>query len=339
MKRRFTRQNIDEVFRQWPQAVSADEGDLRTIHDMANAGARLWGETLAWPDYLWLDFDDSFQERKMVRERKEVYCIENPAKKTEAATFAVEALSMGEELPPSGQFALANRVIALVEVKVLEANVTTKLSSYRPVIPWARFLQLKLHHRFGELLRDADRQIAAGKRLLPFADARGVVFLVNEGSRDLENKLAIGFLARALKNCPNLNAIIYCVAKPDGYTFARIVRDQNDLAVNRFLTQARMMVSGFSYGAGLPVHRNGPQPRLIARIEMDKRSRSIYRSWSSGWRAIDDPTPIAPPTMSISFLPADEFVSGLPPRTQPDSSLLDCRLVWDRDGGNLRVDS
>jgi hypothetical protein len=328
-----------ELFKQWPQAINADEGDLRILHDMANAGAQLWGQTLPWPDYLWLDLDESFQERRITKARNEVYFVENPARKTQAATFAVEALSMGSaELPPSGQFALTNRVIAMIEVKVLEANITTKLSSYKPTIPWEQFLRLKLDHRFGEILRDADKQIAAGKRLLPFPDARGVVFLVNEGSRDLENKVAIAYLARALKGYPNLDAIVYCVDKPGGYTFARIVRNRDDSVLNRFLTQALMMVSGFTYESGLPVHRNGPQPSLVARIEMDQRSRSMYRSWCTGWRAANDPTPIAAPSMTISFISREQFVSGLPP-TQPDHNLLDCRFVWDRDGGNLRVES
>jgi hypothetical protein len=339
MVRRFTRKNVLELFRQWPQAVNADEGDLRVLHDMANAGAQLWRESLPWPDYLWLDFDEKFRERTITKARNEVYFIENPASKTQAATFAVEALSMGSaELPPSGQFALTNSVIAMVELRVLEANIATKLSSYKPAIPWDEFIRLKLDHRFREILRDADNQIAGGKRLLPFPNARGVLLLVNEGSRDLESKVAIGYLARALKGCPNLNAIVYCVDKPGGYTFARIVRERDDTVLNRFLTQALMMVSGFTYDSGLPVHRIGPQPNLVARIEMDKRSRSIYRSWCSGWRVVGDPTPAPSPSMAVSFVRREEFVSGLPP-TRPDSNLLDCRIAWDRDGGNLRVEN
>jgi hypothetical protein len=339
MVRRFTRKNVLELFRQWPQAVSADEGDLRVLHDMANSGAQLWKDSLPWPDYLWLDLDEKFREQTITKTRNEVYFIENPARKTQAATFAVEALSMGSaELPPSGQFALTNRVIALVEVKVVEANIATKLGSYKPGIPWDEFIRLKLDHRLGEILRDADNQIAGGKRLLPLPDARGVLFLVNEGSRDLESKVAIGYLARALKSYPNLNAIAYCVDKPTGYTFARIVRDRDDPVLNRFLTQALMMASGFTYDNGLPVHRNGPQPNLVARIEMDKRSRSIYRSWCSGWRRVGDPTPAPSPSMTISFVRREEFISGLS-STQPDHNLLDCRFVWDRDGGNLRVES
>ena len=57
LTRRFTRRNVEAILRAWPQAVSADEGDLRVLHDMASAGAHMWRESCDGPDYLWLDVD------------------------------------------------------------------------------------------------------------------------------------------------------------------------------------------------------------------------------------------------------------------------------------------
>jgi hypothetical protein len=57
LSRRLTQTNVARILETWPQAISADDGDLRVLHDMANAGAREWGEALFWPDYLWLGLD------------------------------------------------------------------------------------------------------------------------------------------------------------------------------------------------------------------------------------------------------------------------------------------
>ena len=107
MKRRFTRSNVKTVFDQWPQAVSFDDGDLRVLHDMANAGAQQWHQRLPWPDYLWLDFENDLPARGESQIRKEIYDIEDPSGGAACARFGVEAQHLGvSQLPPSGHLEL-----------------------------------------------------------------------------------------------------------------------------------------------------------------------------------------------------------------------------------------
>jgi hypothetical protein len=340
MKRRFTGANVLETLRQWPQAVSADEGDLRVLHDMANAGAQIWSQKLPWPDYLWLDFENKLPECAVANTRKEVYQIQAPTRTAPDATFSLTQRSSDRsEFPPSGTYSVTNRVIAMLEVKVINADLVTKLTSYRPTIPWPRFLRLKLDQWFGDRLREADKQIAGGKRLLPFTDARGIAVIVNEASPQLRSELVMGYLADAISTYRNLHGVLYlsdAITKP--HKVALIVKDQNDQTLTRFLTQALMMFGGFNYDGDLPVSRAGPHPQLVTRIEMDQQNRSMYRSWATGWRRADDKTPVPAPAARITFVRREEFVSGLAP-TAPDPRLLDCRLRWDPDGTNLRVDN
>lgn len=56
----FTAAHIKAILKIWPQAVSADGidgSDLRVLHDLADAGAQGWGESLRWPDYLWVGIE------------------------------------------------------------------------------------------------------------------------------------------------------------------------------------------------------------------------------------------------------------------------------------------
>jgi hypothetical protein len=338
MKKRFTKANVLEVLRQWPQAVSTDAGDLRVLHDMANAGAQMWGQRLPWPDYLWVDFDDELPSVTPVRSGIETYNVIDPTGNGPHATFSAHKQVLDESLlPPSGKFRIGQRVICMLELKVIDANLVPKLAAYRPGMPWPDFLHMKLDESFGRRLREADQQIAGGKRLLPFGDACGVTIIVS-GSTNLPDNIVLGFLSRAIHGFSNIDAVLYLSdtgGKP--YAPAFVVKG-DDPRIKRFQTQVSMMLSSFTYGGGLPISRVGPQPELVVRIEMDQRSRAMYRSWATGWRANDDQTPVPSPSMTIGFVRAEEFVSGLP-RTEPDPTLLDCRFRWDLDGTNLRLDN
>jgi hypothetical protein len=337
MQRRFTRANVVEVFRQWPQAVSADEGDLRVLHDMANAGAQLWGDSLPWPDYLWLDFEGDLPNWTATNSGRETYKLVDPTGTWPAASFsAIKSVVDKCQFPPSGKLQISNRVLGMLELKVIETDFVPKLASYKPQMRWPDFLQMKFDQWFGNCLRDADKQVAGGRRLLPFCDALGVAVMVNERSTNLPSDLVLAYLTRALNHFENLDAILYLADGRNEPRGLSLVVKRDDARLKRFSTQVSMMLNSFDYEGALPVSRCGQQPELMARIEMESRSRAMYRSWSAGWRSTDDPTPIPKPSMTLSFVPRKEFVSGLP-RTAPDPSLLDCRIRWDPDGKNLRV--
>jgi hypothetical protein len=340
MKSRFTGVKIIEIFRQWPQAVSTDDGDLRVLHDMANAGAQSWRERLLWPDYLWLDFEGELPNEAVATPCKETYKIIDPTGRGRDAAFStIKEFINKSQLPASGKFRISNRVSCIIELKIIETDLVQKLSTYNRSMQWSDFVQMKFDHWFRNRLREADSQIAGGKQLLPFQDACGIVVIVNERSLSLPTNLAVGYLTRAIDQFPNVDAVLYLADRGEKtYAPALVLKhNDNDSRLRRFSTQISMMLSSFNYEGDLPVHRSGPQPELIARIEMDQRSRAMYRSWATGWRQVDDPTPIPSPSMAISFVPREQFISGLPP-TLPDQKLLDCRLHWDPDLKNLRVE-
>jgi hypothetical protein len=340
VKRRFTRTNVAAVFDQWPQAVSADDGDLRVLHDMANSGAQIWGEGLPWPDYLWLDFEGDLPNRDKSEIRNEVYDIEDPSGGAKAARFSVVAETLDKShLPPSGTFRVTNRPIAMIELKVIDADLVAKLKGYRSQTPWPQFIRMKLQQWFDKRLQEANEQVAGGKRLIGFSEARGISVVVNEGSPALKPELVMGYLATAIKKYPHLDGILYLSDSLDPRrSFAFIVKDEHDQTLNRISTQLFMMLVNFTYESDIPISRSGPQPKLLARIEMDERSRKMYRTWATGWRRTDDPTPIPQATMTMSFARQEDFVPGLP-KTPPDRNLLDLRLRWDRDGTNLRIEN
>lgn len=339
MKRRFTRANVLEVFRQWPQAVSTDEGDLRALHDMANAGAQIWGKRLPWPDYLWLDFENELPNATPTQTRKEIYSVADPTGRGPDATFSAIKQSIDKsQLPPSGKLQITNRVICMLELKLIDADLVPKLSAYKPQMQWSNFLQMKFDQWFGNRLRDADTQIAGGKRLLPFGDACGVAIIVNEHSPNLPRDIVLAYLTRAIHRFSNLDGILYLADIGEKPYAPALILKRDDLRLRRFSTQVLMMLNSFHYEAALPVSRSGRQPELVARIEMDERSRAMYRSWATGWRTAGDQSPVPSPSMTISFVRREEFMSGLP-RTQPDPTLLDCRFRWDPDCKNLRLDN
>src|SRR5207249_11000566 len=181
-------------------------------------------------------------------------------------------------------------------------------------------------------------QVAGGRRLLPFGDALGVAIIVNEGSANLRHDVVLAYLTRAIHRFAHLDALLYLVDRGDKPQALSLVVKRNDPRLKPFSTQILMMLNSFNYEGPLPVSRCGLQPQLVARIEMDARSRAMYRSWATGWCRADDPTPIPSPSMTISFVRLEEFVSGLP-RTGPDSGLLDLKISWDPNGKNLRIDA
>jgi hypothetical protein len=333
--RPFTRSNVAEVLRQWPQAVSMDEGDLRVLHDMANAGAQLWRERLPWPDYLWLDLNCEIPVTTRAANSQSP-SLPDPTGRGPHASFPATECSVCEpELPPSGSFQISERITGIIELKVIDTDLMSKLSDFEPQLPWPEFVRLKFKW-FGKRLRDADKQLAGGKRLLPLPDARGIVMFVNECSPNLPVDSVMAYFAEAIKNLANVDCIVYLSGRDDSRAVPQLAVKGNDAQLSRFAAQLLMMFQAFDYSQATPVSRCGVQPQLLARIEMDARSRAIYRSWAAGWRQADDLSPVPSVSMSISFVPREQFVSGLP-KTEPDKSLLDCKFAWDFDPETMTI--
>lgn len=309
---------------------------------MANSGAQLWHQSLSWPDYLWLDFDGDVAASCDAKTTSEVYNLMDPTGEGPAKSFSAAKQTMPSQLPPTGQYQISSRVIGMLEVKVIDTDFAPKLAKYQRGIPWPDFVDRKFNQWFGRRLKDADQQIAAGKRLLPFPGARGVVIIVNERSVKLPREIVMSYLANAIHRFSNLDCIVYLADRLDGRYAPAFAFKNNDPMLSRFAVQVTMMVSSFVYSGSMPVNRSGEQPQLLARIEMDSASRAMYRSWSTGWRAADDATPLPMVSMSVSFVRREEFKSGLL-KTEPDQTLLDCTFAWNPgppwDPGvrNLRV--
>ncbi len=328
------------MLKQWPQAVIADDGDLRVLHDMANAGATMWGKPLPWPDYLWLDLEMDQPEFASKAAVRETYNIADPTNRGSYAGFSAARKSLDKTmLPSTGQFPLRNQVICMLELKVIRGDLLPKLARYKPGMPWPDFVRLKLDQWFCRKVEEAGEQIAGAKRLLPFQDARSIALIVNEQSPNLPTKIVTAYLTRAIHSVPTLDAVVYLSDGDTGEKSASlIVKNFDDPWLNRFSVQLMMMINGFDWSGDVPALRSGPAPEIVARIEMDERSRAMYRSWATGWRVASDPTPIPRVSMAISFVRREEFKSGLPP-TQVDRSLVDCAFRWDPDCKNLRIDN
>lgn len=146
----------------------------------------------------------------------------------------------------------------------------------------------------------------------------------------------MAYLAEAINRFPNLGCIVYLADRDNAPQPPAFAMKNDDPQLNRFSTQILMMLRSFDYHGSLPVSRSGEQPQLLARIEMDSRSRAMYRSWSTGWRIADDPRPAPSVSVTVSFVPREQFVSGLP-QTEPDKTLLDCKFTWDIDMANMKI--
>ena len=166
MKRRFTKKNVHDILGNWPQAVSADAGDLRILHDMANQGAQMWRESLFWPDYLWLGLENvSFDHADRANEKQFGVLIKDPTGFNHDADFGVVTHVPSAPLK-TGTYALSNRIECLLEVKAITADPVTKIKNFIPEIPWSKFLMKKLDHAFLCHLRHANNQIRDCKRIL-----------------------------------------------------------------------------------------------------------------------------------------------------------------------------
>jgi len=92
---------------------------------------------------------------------------------------------------------------------------------------------------------------------------------------------------------------------------ALAIRDSRDAVVERFAEEFSILLENVVWDAENPTIKGGPYPQRDIRIEMDERSLAIYRTWSTGWRAVDDPSPIPVPTLKMQIANAEGFRSGL----------------------------
>jgi hypothetical protein len=185
----------------------------------------------------------------------------------------------------------------LIELKAVIADHVPKLRRFQPDVPWPAFLETKLRHIFSKRLTHADQQIRDGRRLLGLGEARGISIIVNEGSPSLTPEMVTAFLATEIQRFPHTDAVVYLSDRGSRHGFTVVLRDNRDAVVQRFADEFSMMLSNVVWDSEPPTIKGGPYPRLAIRIEMDERSRAMCRTWSAGWRAMDDPSPIPAPTL------------------------------------------
>ena len=306
MKRRFTKANISKILEIWPQAIKADDGDLRVLHDLANAGAQLWGESLFWPDYLWLGLDrpmclsdDGIVERFGV-------LVQSPQALGPAADLGTikrrTLYTVG-----GGRYPLADRIDCILELKAISANHVPKLRNFKPNIPWPEYLGKKLQHIFWRPLEHGDKQIRDCRRIIGLNDARGVTVLVNDGSSSLTPEMVHAFLAKTIQTLPHTDAVVYLSDRPAKSEIATVQKNSKDKVLSRFKEEFSMMLQSVDWNNRNLTVRGGPYPRLTIRIEMDDRTRAMYRNWSTGWRGDDDPTHCPMPILHMEILTSDDI--------------------------------
>jgi len=301
--------NVHKVLAEWPQAISTDQGDLRTLHDEANAGAQAWGERLCWPDFLWapLDRPSSLAERPPA----DTIGIRVPAPvrdEPDADLGVFHRVAINR--PQPGRYRVADRIECLIELKAILADHVPKLRSYHRGIPWEQFLPKKLRHAFIGRIRHADDQIRDCRRLLGLGQ-RGVTIIVNEGSPFLTPEVVQAFLASAIAQLPHTDAIVYLSDRPLNASFAVVTKAPGDPIVARFAQEFGMMLQSVDWTSEKPAFRGGPYQQFALRIEMDAPSRAMYCTWSTGCRAADDPTPIPAPRLTGKIVPLADFTPGL----------------------------
>ncbi len=310
MKRRLTRKNLESLFKQWPQAVSADAGDFRVLHDLANAGAQGWGESLNKPDYIWLGFEsDCGNEGNGIATTRSV-SVESPNGNGEQAALGTITEVSGDALPKAGNYTVSQNAECILEVKVLEANLAKKLSGFRPAIPWPRYLRKKLDHTFSKHLRQANKQIRDAKRVLGFVEAKGVVVFLNEGAPTIDRDLICAYLAKAIEPLEYIDAALYLadsIEKPAPVPL--VTKGPTGISLKKFHREFMMMMSSFNWDAGKPVPRGFEPINLLAQISLDSRSFQMYKDWATGWRAADDPSPIPSPSLRIGYVPEADYRS------------------------------
>jgi hypothetical protein len=307
--RRLTLKNVASVLKGWPQAISADDGDLRVLHDMANSSAGEWGESLFWPDYLWLSLDrpESPVGEDDV-EAVRVY-VKGPAMSQPDANLGEFKRQSVRSI--AGLYPVSNRIECLIELKAILVDHMPKLRRYKPGAPWPKFLHTKLRQAFSHSLAHADQQIRDRRRLLPLGEARGVTVIVNEKSPSLDLDMVQAFLASEIQRFRNIDAVVYLCDRSKRHCLAVVQKDQYDAVIRHFSEDFSLMFNNVVWDTKIPTISGGPYPQRVVRIEMDERSRVMYRTWSTGWRVVDDPTSTPVPTIRMQIVPASEFRSGL----------------------------
>jgi hypothetical protein len=122
-----------------------------------------------------------------------------------------------------------------------------------------------------------------------------------------------------LKYLPNTDAIVYLADGSPKSHFAVIQKRRDHEVVTRFQEEFSKMLDAVDWTASGPTVRGGPYPRLTMRIDMDDRSLEMYRTWSTGWRAADDSSPLPTPNIRFSIVRLEDFESGLRPRNSGQS--------------------
>jgi len=177
-------------------------------------------------------------------------------------------------------------------------------------------VDLRLHNVFSRVW-DADGQLRDGRKVL--GKALGVTIVVNEGSAKLPVEMAHAALGKALQELPHTDAIVYLADGSPKPHFAVIHKRGDDEGVTRFQEEFSKMLDAVDWTASGPTVRGGPYPRLTVRIDMDHRSLAMYRTWSTGWRAADDPSPLPTPNIRFSTVRLEDFESGLRPSNSGQS--------------------
>jgi hypothetical protein len=177
-------------------------------------------------------------------------------------------------------------------------------------------VDLRLQNVFSRVW-DADGQLRDGRKVL--GKAVGVTVVVNEGSAKLPVEMAHAALGKALQDLPNTDAIVYLADGSPKSHFAVIQKRHDDEGVIRFQEEFSKMLDAVDWTASGPTVRGGPYPRLTMRIDMDDRSLEMYRTWSTSWRAADDPSPLLTPNIRFSTVRLGDFESGLLPRNSGQS--------------------
>jgi hypothetical protein len=308
--RKITAKNVLRLLDTWPQAINADDGDLCGLHDLANAGAQAWKEKLFWPDYLWLGLEGAQACADATPVTTKNIAVVAPIGGTAASLGSISSTPIRSR--PSGSYAIGHEIKCLLEVKSIIVDHVPNFRAFRQQQEWHHYLNNKLRNAFTSRLRHGDNQLRDGKRLLGLSTAAGMTIVVNEGSPGLSSAMVQAFLARALQNLPNTDGIVYLAEPPDGRgVIACCVKDPNDGRVSTFAEEFQMAMHMIDWST-CPMHIKGsPYPKLMIRVDMDERSKRMYATWSTGWRASDDPAPLPRPSLRLTIMEAESFTSGL----------------------------
>lgn len=302
MSHRFTRKNLTSLLQQWPQAVSTDAGDFRVLHDLANAGAQGWNESLCWPDYIWLGLESDVVSEENVKTTAKNVVVRNPNADGDLAAFGTITKAIDRGLPNHGEYLVTSHTDCILEIKILESNLARKIANFKPVLPWPRYLRKKLDHTFLKHLRQANNQVKDAKRILGFSDACGVVVFLNEGAPTIDKDMICAYLANAIDKLEYIDAALYLadgISKP--VTIPLVTKGPTEIRLRRFHREFMIMLSSFDWVNNTPLARGFTPTNLLAQISIDARSYQMYKWWATGWRIADEPAPA--PSLTIEYVP------------------------------------